>query len=126
MADHSVVKWLDAPEEHDYPAAGSYLSLLAAPDRVAAIITALQAAPPATFKAKDLLRASRLGLLPTDDPHVVSDLKKIHDGKALSPVLLVRGGLGSGVALQVADGYHRICAGYRTDENTDVACRIVD
>lgn len=126
MADHTTVDWLDAPEDHDYPAAESYLSLLATPERVATIVTALKSTLSVTFKAKDLLRAARLDLLPAVDVHVASDLKKIHSGKALSPVLLVRGGLGSGVALQVADGYHRICAGYLTDENTDVTCRIVD
>jgi len=29
-----------------------------------------------------------------------------------------------GVALQIADGYHRVCASYHLDENT-VPCRIV-
>jgi hypothetical protein len=63
-------------------------------------------------------------LLPIDNPHVASDLKKIHAGKALSPILLVRGDLITGVALQVADGYHRVCASYHTDENTDIPCRV--
>ncbi|MCK9878140.1 hypothetical protein MXD59_20615 [Frankia sp. Ag45/Mut15] len=44
--------------------------------------------------------------------------------KALSPVLLVRGDLMSGRALQVADGYHRVCASYHTDENTEIPCRL--
>jgi hypothetical protein len=57
--------------------------------------------------AKDLLRASGLPLLPEDDKHVAADLKRIHKGKALSPVLLVQGGMKNGVPLTVADGYHR-------------------
>jgi len=40
-------------------------------------------------------------------------------------VLLVRGDLALGLALQIADGYHRVCASYHTDENTDIPCRIV-
>jgi hypothetical protein len=28
--------------------------------------------------------------------------------------------------LIVADGYHRICASYHLDENTDIPCRIAD
>jgi hypothetical protein len=28
------------------------------------------------------------------------------------------------VPLQIADGYHRVCASYLTDENTDIPCRL--
>ena len=35
-------------------------------------------------------------------------------------MLLVRGDLALGHALQIADGYHRVCASYHTDENTDI------
>ena len=31
----------------------------------------------------------------------------------------------SDVALQIADGYHRVCASYHTDENTDIPVKIV-
>jgi hypothetical protein len=27
--------------------------------------------------------------------------------------------------MQIADGYHRVCASYLTDENTDIPVRIV-
>jgi len=37
-------------------------------------------------------------------------------GQPLAPILLVRGDLATGVALQIADGHHRGCAGYHTDE----------
>ena len=76
-------------------------------------------------KAKDLLRASCLALLPKDNPHVRVDLKKIKKGTPLSPILVVRGELNTGVAMQIADGYHRVCASYYTDENTDIPVRIV-
>ena len=39
---------------------------------------------------------------------------------ALSPILLIGGDIGTGRALQIADGYHRVCASYYTDENTDI------
>jgi hypothetical protein len=124
-AKAAKVSWKDQPDEHDYPAAQAYLSLLA-PDRVVTqLISALQSAPVIHQKAKDLLRAAGLQLLPVDNPHVASDLAKIGDGKSLSPVLLVGGDLASGRALQIADGYHRVCASYHTDENTDVPCRLV-
>jgi hypothetical protein len=43
MSNNSVVRWLDAPEDHDYPAAASYLSLLATPGQIEAVIAALKA-----------------------------------------------------------------------------------
>ena len=118
------VSWKTAPDEHDYPAAAAYLALLAPPPDVDRLVALLRAAPIAHWKAKDILRASGLALLPVDNPHVAADLHKIANGKSLSPVLLVRGDLGSRRPLQVADGYHRVCASYHTDENTDIPCRL--
>ena len=121
-----AVKWLDEPEEHDYPAAAAYLELLAGPDEVEALVEALRRAPVTHQKAKDILRASRLALLEEANAHVRSDLEKVHKGTKLSPILLVRGSLASGNALQVVDGYHRVCASYLTDENTDIPVKIAD
>lgn len=119
------VRWLDEPEHHDYPAAASYLALIADAELVGQVIEGLRDRRNAAFfKAKDILRAAGLALLPADNPHVAADLRKIRDGKDLSPILLVRGDLRLGVALQIADGYHRVCASYHTDENTDIPCRI--
>jgi hypothetical protein len=73
-----------------------------------------------------MLRASGLPLLPPDNPHVAADLTKAKDNKALSPVLLIRGDLTHGITLQIADGYHRVCASYHLDENTDIPCRITN
>jgi len=114
------VLWGTEPDEHDYPAAADYLALLAKPGQVNEIVATLKKAPIVYKKAKDLLRASRLALLPTDNAHVVTDLAKIKKGKQLSPILVVRGDLATDVALQIADGYHRVCASYHTDENTDI------
>lgn len=118
------VIWKDEPDEHDFPAAADYLSLLAAPDAVDAIIDELRKAPIIHRKAKDILRASGLPLLDRDNPHVASDLKRVSEHDALSPVLLVCGDLGSGRPTQIADGYHRVCASYYVDENTDIPCRL--
>ena len=41
-----AVRWLPAPEEHDYPAAASYLSLIAPPDTVEALVVKLRTAVP--------------------------------------------------------------------------------
>jgi len=125
MASGSAVLWGDEPDEHDYPAAADYLALLASAEQIAEIVAALKHAPVVHKKAKDLLRASQLALLPKDNVHVQRDLKKIKKGKKLSPILAVRGNLDAGVAMQIADGYHRVCASYYTDENTDIPVRIV-
>jgi hypothetical protein len=121
----AAVLWGTEPDERDYPAAEDYLALLATPAQVSEIVAALKAAPVVYKKAKDLLRASRLALLAPDNPHVAVDLKKIKKGKQLSPILVVRGDLTHDVALQIADGYHRVCASYHTDENTDIPVKIV-
>lgn len=118
------VAWKSVPEEHDYPAAAGYLALLAPPEEVDRLVSLLRAAPVRLWKAKDILRASGLPLLPVENAHVAADLRKIANKKSLSPVLLVRGDFMSGRPLQVADGYHRVCASYQTDENTDIPCRL--
>ena len=118
--------WASEPEPHDYPAAADYLALLAGDDVVASTLEALRLAPVVHKKAKDLLRASRLELLPTTDIEVAADLKKVKDGEALSPVLLVRGRLEIDAPLIIADGYHRICASYHLDENAAIPCKIAE
>lgn len=121
----SRVLWKSEPEAHDYPAAASYLSLVADPDTVELLVDRLKASSIVHYKAKDILRASRLEILPADNVHVAKDIAKVKSGKALSPVLLVRGDLLRAVPLQIADGYHRVCASYRLDEDTDIPCRTV-
>jgi hypothetical protein len=126
MAKSKKLKWADAPSEHDYPAAASFLRLIASPPVSAALAGLLSQAPTVHHPVKDILRAARLSLLPADDAEVAKDLKKVAEGIALSPILLVRGDLATGRALQIADGYHRVCASYHLSENTQVPCRLVD
>jgi hypothetical protein len=118
--------WKDEPDDHDYPAAASYLSLVLPRPVVDAAVRALRDAPLERFKAKDLLRASGLPSLPADNVHVEKDLKKVKAGTRLSPVLVVRGDARRAVPLAIADGYHRICASHLLDEDADIPCRIVD
>ena len=119
------VLWLDSPQEHDYPAAASYLSLLAGPKKTRALVTALRDGPVAHYKAKDILRASGLPLLPPDNVHVAKDLAEIRAGNPLSPCLMIRGNARKWHQAQIADGYHRVCASYYVDENTDIPVKIV-
>ena len=118
----AAVKWFDAPQEHDYPAATSYLSLLLPPDQVDALVKRLREAPPASFKAKDVFRASGLPLLGISNLHLERDKEKIGAGEQLSPILLVRD-VAHGRVI-VADGYHRLCAVYAVDEDCAIPCRI--
>lgn len=117
--------WMDRPEAHDYGAVRDFLSLTLDARRAAALAAALRRAPLVRHKAKDILRASGLPVLPKDNPFVANDLKKVRKGKPLSPVLLVRGDLRRGLPLVIADGYHRICASWHIDENALIPCRMV-
>lgn len=117
------VRWLDEPEDNDYPAAASYLSLLMPQQAVDALVQRLRAAPIGTFKSKDIFRASGLSLLGVSNLHVDRDRQKIRGGKPLSPILLVRDAAHGRVL--VADGYHRLCAVYSVDEDADIPCKIV-
>jgi hypothetical protein len=116
--------WKTEPDENDYAAAARYLGLLLEDQKARAVARHLSEAPILRRRANDLLRASALPLLASDDPEVAKDLKKVKKGKALSPVLLVRGEIGRH-RLVVADGYHRICASYHLDEDTEIPCRMV-
>ncbi len=117
------IAWLDEVEEHDYPAAASYLSIIYPEAEVAKIVKKLRAASIVEFKAKDIFRASSLSLLGISNSHVAKDTKKIKRGKALSPLLLVRDSVNGKVV--IADGYHRMCAIYKFHEDALIRCKIV-
>lgn len=117
----SKIKWLEQPEQHDYPAAESYLSLFLERDKVEILIHNLKHAKIVSFKAKDIFRASGLSLLGVSNSHVKKNIKKIKKGIALSPILLVR----NKDRVIVADGYHRLCAVYQFNEDIDIPCKIV-
>jgi hypothetical protein len=119
-------RWKESPDDHDYPAAEDYLSLVITPAAAKALVRRLRTAPIQHRKAKDLLRASNLPVLAPDNFHVAKDLDKVAQGRLLSPVLCVRGMVRLQVPLIVADGYHRICASYHLDEDADIPCRITD
>lgn len=128
-AKHEAPKkehWKQEPDEHDYPAAADYLSLVMDSSQIQVVVGEMQQATTIHKKAKDLLRASRLELLVQDNLHVAADLDKVRQGECLSPVLLVRGEVDVDLPLTVADGYHRICASYHLDEDADIPCRMAE
>jgi hypothetical protein len=116
------IKWLSEPEEQDYPAALSYLSLLYDKKKAAAYVNKLKRAAVSEFKAKDIFRASGLPLLPVTNSHVAKDQDKIQSGSKLSVLLLVRDTANGKVI--IADGYHRLCAVYCNNEDAVIPCRI--
>jgi hypothetical protein len=124
MSKDKIV-WKKEPEAEDYTGALNFLSLIFSTATCEKLLHALQAETSIDRAAKDLLRASHLPLLPEDEPHVDDDLKRIHKGKPLAPVLLIRGDMTKGIPLIVADGYHRICAAWRFDESAPIPCRMV-
>src|SRR5579883_2736555 len=73
------------------------------------------------FKAKDVLRASDTQLLPETNKDVRSEFVKMVKGKPLVPVSLVR----LDRQLFIADGYHRTCAAYYLDKDSQVHCVLI-
>jgi len=117
------IKWLPDVAKHDYPAAESYLRLIYADDKVAAMVAKLRKAAIVQFKAKDIFIASQLPSLGAGNSHVRKDRKKIRKGISLSPLLLVRDESNGKVV--IADGYHRLCAIYDFDEDALIYCKII-
>jgi disulfide oxidoreductase YuzD len=116
------IRWLAEPEEHNYPSAQSYLTLLFEWKDASRFVNKLSNANNIlTFKAKDIFRATGLSLLGISNSHVKKDIKKIKNGESLSPILLVRWD----GKLIIADGYHRMCAVYSFDEDAMIPCKIV-
>jgi hypothetical protein len=122
MGSKTEINWVDTPEEHDYPAAESYLNLIYDSKTVDTFIGHLRQAPMSKFKAKDIFRASGLSLLGISNTRVERDRKKILSGQSLSPLLLVRDTAHGKVV--IADGYHRLCAIYAFDEDAIIPCKI--
>jgi hypothetical protein len=80
-----------APTVEDDNGTPNFLSLIFPAAKCNKLLRGLRAEANFRGATKDLLRAANLPLLPSDEPHVDEDLKRIHKGKPLAPVLLVRG-----------------------------------
>jgi predicted nucleic acid-binding protein len=117
------IKWFDKPQRHDYPAAASYLNLTKNRDEAEAIAEKLKLTEMTEFAAKDIFRASDLSLLGVSNSHVEQDTAQIIRGEKLSPLLLYRDRVND--RLVIANGYHRLCAVYKFDEDAMIPCKIV-
>src|SRR5580692_11797021 len=112
------IKWADKVSKKDIAASMEYLNLVFAPKVVADAIEKLEKhrAQIEKFKAKDVLRASHTQLLPETNEDVRAEFLKILKQVPLVPVLLVRKNDG----LVIADGYHRTCAAYYLNKESEV------
>ena len=117
------IKWFDKPQKHDYRAAACYLSLTMSPRKAEAIAGQLKQAAMTEFAAKDIFRASDLSLLGVSNSHVQKDTEEIIASRKLSPLLLYR--TKANDKLIIADGYHRLCAVYKFNEDAMIPCKIV-
>ena len=123
MKKKDAIKWFGEPEEHNYPAALSYLSLIYEKAKAEELVSKLKKSEIVSFKSKDIFRASSLSLLGNNNSHMENNRKKIKDKVPLSPLLLVRDSINGKVI--IADGYHRLCAVYAFDEDIEIPCKIV-
>ncbi len=117
------IRWLEEPAEKDYAAAASFLSMLVRPTSLAAVLAELRRATPGHWAAKDVLRAAGLPpLKPKQSAEAARALRSIKDERPISPVLLVAG---LREYLVIADGYHRVSAARRIDEDAPVPGRLL-
>jgi hypothetical protein len=124
MAKHTAI-WRKQPSKEEFDAALHYLSLQLPTAKAQKLVSEARRIRPTQRIAKDILRASRLPLIPSDERHVAEDLKKIRKSKSLSPVILIQGDLTRGRHPIIADGYHRMCAACHADEDSPVAIVLV-
>ncbi len=117
------IKWFDVPQKHDYLAAATYLRLTMSQDEAETAARELKKADMDEFAAKDIFRASGLSLLGVSNSHVGQDTEQIIRGEKLSPLLLYKNKING--KLIIADGYHRLCAVYKFDEDALIPCKIV-
>lgn len=117
------VQWLEDAIDEDYGAAAHYLSLLEVQKNVDKAVAEMRSVAITKFKATDLLRAAQLTVPKADDRPTREQIKKIKNGEAISPVLLMRASALKKVI--IADGFHRVCAAYRIDPDVVLHCKLV-
>jgi hypothetical protein len=117
------IKWAPKVTKKDIAAAKEYLKLVLNNKAVDAAAEKLEKHREMIeqFKAKDVLRASQTQLLPETNEDVRAEFVKILKEIPLVPILLVR----KNDKLFIADGYHRTCAAYYLNKDSEVHCVLV-
>src|ERR1700735_3676776 len=113
-------RWDARPVAEHFTAALHYLSLQFRDVTARNLVTKARGARASEHIAKDILRACNLPLLPPEERHVAENLRRIHKGKTLSPVILIQGDLTRGRPFVIPDGYPRMCAACHADEDAPV------
>jgi len=112
------VKWDKKPRKKDYPAAQAYLTLLFGEKQATTLVTRLRRAQVREMPARDVLRAAHTPMAEVRAFDWVSQNKDIKKGRPFSPLLLVCGSHRD--ELIIADGFHRLCAAFATDQDAKV------
>ena len=116
----AAIAWTDDAGKDNSDDARNYLGLITGKKNAQRIVDNLDASKLTSFKAKDILRAAGLDPLPASDVRVQLALQLIAAGTPLAPVYLVRGKMGRGIPLTIADGYHRTSAAWSIEPGTDI------
>ncbi len=118
-----TLRWEKKVKKRNLDAAEEYLQLIFEPKDVEETIALLHRYRGSirTFKVRDILRASQNELKPETNENVEKQFVKLFEGEALAPVLLVR----KNQKLFIADGYHRMCAAYYLNKDTEMHCVLV-
>ena len=122
MDKNKPVKWLPEPARKDYDAAETFLELLFKEKKARRWAKELMRGDITEYAAKDILRASGTLISEIQAFDWTKQQKEIESGTPLSPILIVR--QDTGRHLIIADGFHRMCALFATDQEIRVPCKI--
>ena len=117
------INWLPEPADDTYQAAKTFLQLMYRPKKARRWVKRLKEAEISKYAAKDILRASCTPMATIKAFNWEKQQEQIAKGDALSPILLIR--QNDGGPLIIADGFHRMCALFSTDQEVSVPCKIV-
>lgn len=123
MKKRAEIKWLGEPVSKDYSAAEMFLQLLYEPKKARLWAKKLKRAGMSQYAAKDILRASAIPITEIQAFDWTKQQEEIDQGTPLSPILIVR--QENGGHLIIADGFHRLCAVFTSDQGINVPCKIV-
>ena len=124
MDKHTAkIEWTKKVSKTDLEDAERYLRLVFEPRDVKEAIKKLEKRRTniETFQVRDILRASENELKTESNENVQKQFVKMFKGEPLVPILLVR----KNQKLFIADGYHRMCAAYYLDKETEMHCVLV-
>lgn len=116
------IKWLPEPASDTYDSAKTFLELMYKPKKARRWVKRLKKAGVSEYAAKDILRASAIPIATVRAFDWKKQQDEIKQGDPLSPILLIR--QNNGGPLIIADGFHRMCALFSTDQEVSVPCKI--